>query len=69
MSWPRRYEPNTDEARRLIAATGYGQRTDCSRAEDAGFDCHLVKPVSVHDPVLVLDERVVAAKSSSTPQS
>ena len=53
----------------LIAATGYGQPTDWSRAEDAGFDCHLVKPVSVHDFVLALDERVVSAKSSSTPQS
>jgi signal transduction histidine kinase/ActR/RegA family two-component response regulator len=45
----------------LIAATGYAQPTDRSRATDAGFDCHLVKPVSVQDLVLVLDQRVVAA--------
>lgn len=43
----------------LIAATGYGQPQDRARAEEAGFDCHLVKPVSIHDLVAVLDERVV----------
>jgi signal transduction histidine kinase/ActR/RegA family two-component response regulator len=47
----------------LIAATGYGRQQDRSRATDAGFDCHFVKPVSVHDLVLVLDERVVEAAS------
>ena len=31
----------------LIAATGYGQPTDRLRSADAGFDVHLVKPVSV----------------------
>jgi CheY-like chemotaxis protein len=46
----------------LIAATGYGQPTDRVRAMAAGFDCHLVKPVSVHDLVVLLDERIVAAK-------
>jgi signal transduction histidine kinase len=30
---------------RLIALTGYGQRDDVRRAEEAGFDTHLVKPV------------------------
>jgi CheY-like chemotaxis protein/anti-sigma regulatory factor (Ser/Thr protein kinase) len=43
----------------LIAATGYGQQKDRLQAADAGFDCHFVKPVSVHELVLVLDERVV----------
>jgi signal transduction histidine kinase/ActR/RegA family two-component response regulator len=51
----------------LIAATGYAQPTDRSRAADAGFDCHLVKPVSVHDLVLVLDQRVVAAGRLDLP--
>jgi len=51
----------------LIAATGYAQPTDRSRAADAGFDCHLVKPVSVHDLVLVLDQRVVAAGGPDLP--
>jgi signal transduction histidine kinase len=34
-------------ATRLIALTGYGQASDRARAEAAGFDVHLVKPVSI----------------------
>ena len=49
----------------LIAATGYGQPTDRLRAADAGFDCHLVKPVSIQDLVVVLDERVLSTKAGS----
>ncbi len=45
----------------LIAATGYGQRSDRIRATEAGFDCHFVKPVSIRDLVAALDERVVTA--------
>ena len=30
---------------RLIAISGYGQAADVQRSMDAGFDCHLVKPV------------------------
>jgi signal transduction histidine kinase/ActR/RegA family two-component response regulator len=47
----------------LIAATGYGQPTDRVRAADAGFDCHLVKPVRVDELIVVLDERVLASKT------
>jgi PAS domain S-box-containing protein len=32
---------------RLIAVTGYGQQGDRDRSHDAGFDAHLVKPVSL----------------------
>ena len=59
-SSPGRCAPSTAATATLIAATGYGQPQDRLRAADAGFDCHFVKPVSVHDLVLVLDERVVA---------
>jgi CheY-like chemotaxis protein len=31
---------------RLIALTGYGQESDRARSAEAGFDHHLVKPVS-----------------------
>ncbi|HEX7978177.1 MAG TPA: GAF domain-containing protein [Gemmatimonadaceae bacterium] len=31
----------------LIAVTGWGQDNDKQRATDAGFDCHLTKPVAV----------------------
>jgi CheY-like chemotaxis protein len=30
----------------LIAVTGYGQAEDRRRSTEAGFDAHLVKPVS-----------------------
>ena len=36
--------PEVDAAR-LIAVTGYGQAEDRRRAQDAGFDDYLVKPV------------------------
>jgi CheY-like chemotaxis protein len=42
----------------LIAATGYGQARDRLRATEAGFDCHLVKPVSVNDLIVMLDQRI-----------
>jgi CheY-like chemotaxis protein len=32
---------------RLIALTGYGGASDRQRVKDAGFDVHLVKPVSL----------------------
>ncbi|HVZ36265.1 MAG TPA: response regulator, partial [Polyangiaceae bacterium] len=44
----------------LIAVTGYGRSSDRTRAADAGFDHHLVKPVNVDELVRVLDERVVS---------
>lgn len=34
---------------RLVALTGYGQTRDRERARAAGFDLHLVKPVSYDD--------------------
>jgi CheY-like chemotaxis protein len=34
---------------RLIALTGYGQPADRTRAVEAGFDAHLVKPVDVQE--------------------
>jgi signal transduction histidine kinase/CheY-like chemotaxis protein len=46
----------------LIAMTGYGQPTDRTRAADAGFDRHMVKPVSLEELVSVLDECVPCDK-------
>ncbi|MEJ7602284.1 MAG: response regulator [Kofleriaceae bacterium] len=40
---------------RLVAITGYGQESDRQRAHDAGFDAHLVKPVSLAKLRAVLD--------------
>ena len=30
---------------RLVALTGYGLPQDRTRATDAGFDCHVLKPI------------------------
>ena len=46
-------------ALRLIALTGYGQAEDRARAQAAGFDDHLVKPVDLADL-----ERTLARTSS-----
>jgi signal transduction histidine kinase/ActR/RegA family two-component response regulator len=39
----------TGAAPRLVALTGYGQRSDVERAAGAGFDLHLTKPASLED--------------------
>ncbi len=46
----------------LIAVTGYGQARDKARALEAGFDAHLVKPVS-----LDLLERTIAPVDQAVP--
>jgi signal transduction histidine kinase/ActR/RegA family two-component response regulator len=38
----------------LVALTGYGQAEDRSRSRAAGFDAHLVKPVSIADIVRLI---------------
>ncbi len=40
---------------RLIAITGYGQDGDRARARQAGFEHHLVKPITVEALVTLLD--------------
>jgi CheY-like chemotaxis protein len=39
---------------RLIALTGYGQEGDKAKSAEAGFDAHLIKPVSLADVEAVL---------------
>ena len=41
----------------LIALTGWGQESDRRRSEAAGFDAHLVKPVSPDKLVSILNAR------------
>ncbi|HEY8607740.1 MAG TPA: response regulator [Noviherbaspirillum sp.] len=50
----------------MIALTGYGQARDRELALEAGFDHHLVKPVSMA-ALLPLLEEVRAADSSTSP--
>jgi signal transduction histidine kinase/ActR/RegA family two-component response regulator len=49
---------------RLIALTGWGQQTDRARAVDAGFDQHLVKPVSLGDLMNALAKVEVGHKDA-----
>jgi CheY-like chemotaxis protein len=42
----------------LVALTGYGQESDRQRSREAGFDAHLVKPVSAEDLRLLLSQTV-----------
>lgn len=51
---------------KLVALTGYGQANDRQRSRAAGFDAHLVKPVSVANVTQTLDE-LLAAQCDSTP--
>jgi CheY-like chemotaxis protein len=46
---------------RLVALTGYGHPEDRKRALEAGFDAHLVKPVSSDDLSQVLKKLCTAA--------
>ena len=48
-------EPATANVR-LIALSGYGHDEDRSRAQDAGFDQHLVKPIDLQALTLALAE-------------
>jgi CheY-like chemotaxis protein len=43
----------------LIALTGYGRPEDRSRALEAGFDAHLVKPVGIGELTRILADRNV----------
>jgi signal transduction histidine kinase/ActR/RegA family two-component response regulator len=44
---------------KLIALTGYGQASDKERATKAGFDAHLVKPVSLESIEAAIDRLLV----------
>ncbi|HEX7787306.1 MAG TPA: response regulator [Methylomirabilota bacterium] len=44
----------------LVAMTGYGQPEDVRRAEGAGFDAHLVKPVDPAHVTALIRERPTA---------
>ena len=49
-----RHDPDT-RAAVIIAISGYGQEEDRNRSKQAGFDHHLVKPISSVELFKVLD--------------
>jgi PAS domain S-box-containing protein len=54
-----RQEPGLDKTV-LVAVTGFGQEEDRQRAKEAGFEFHLVKPVSIQ----VLQDLLISLTSS-----
>ena len=52
----------------LVAMTGWGQAEDKRRAMEAGFDAHLVKPVSIDALLHLLSSFPVGAAPRSLPQ-
>jgi CheY-like chemotaxis protein len=50
----------------LVAVTGWGQSEDRRRAQEAGFDHHLVKPVDIAKLAEILT-RASAPQAAATP--
>jgi signal transduction histidine kinase len=46
-----------DGSVRLVAVSGYGDRTNRARSSEAGFEAHLVKPVRIDDLLKLLEVR------------
>jgi CheY-like chemotaxis protein len=42
----------------LVALTGYGQERDRAASEAAGFDAHLVKPVTIETVQAMIDDLI-----------
>jgi CheY-like chemotaxis protein len=54
---------------RLIAVTGYGQESDRKRSAAAGFDYHLVKPVSLDQITEVVAQLLAGPDHDRMPPS
>jgi CheY-like chemotaxis protein len=57
----------TNPGLRLVAVTGYGLDSDRERTRAAGFDAHLVKPVSVDRLRRVIAELCPQAARGAPP--
>lgn len=53
---------------RLVAVTAYGQDSDRQRAREAGFDQHIVKPLTVERFLSLLQEQGLAASELQRPR-
>jgi PAS domain S-box-containing protein len=58
----RRLRAQRGDPLRLIAVTGYGQDADRLRAQAAGFDHHLIKPIAVESLIALLAAEPAAAR-------
>ena len=61
----RRLREQSDRHYRLIALTGWGQHEDRDRAQEAGFDHHLVKPVDVDQLGRLLEADASSASAAT----
>lgn len=52
---------------KLVALTGYGRSNDRERSRAAGFDAHLVKPVSIANVTQTLDELLAQSRVLTSP--
>jgi signal transduction histidine kinase/CheY-like chemotaxis protein len=52
---------------KLVALTGYGQSNDRERSRAAGFDAHLVKPVSIANVTQTVDELLARSRGLNGP--
>jgi signal transduction histidine kinase/ActR/RegA family two-component response regulator len=59
-------ERDGDRRRTLVAMTGYGQEDDVQRAFDAGFDRHLVKPVSLNQTLQIIADTPAVPSNPAT---
>jgi CheY-like chemotaxis protein len=50
---------------KVIALTGYGQKEDRQRSFEAGFDAHLVKPISIGDIERILSTQTDQARAEA----
>jgi PAS domain S-box-containing protein len=50
----------------LVALSGYGQESDRRDSKEAGFDRHLVKPISIQALQAMLNERAAVVRNAST---
>ena len=50
---------------RLIALTGYGQDSDAQAADDAGFDAHCTKPITIDELLNEIDSAARGARLSA----
>jgi CheY-like chemotaxis protein len=49
-------ERATTQPIKMLALTGYGKASDKERATSAGFDAHLVKPISLEAIKTMIDK-------------
>ncbi len=53
---------------RILAVTGYGQENDRLRSQAAGFDAHLIKPLSLEDLLQAIEANPATQNAADYPE-